>query len=65
MDNAYLGYSFEKLFTGSDATLKLNFSVQNIFTITKYTGQDPETNSGYQNAYPVPRIFALGLNLNF
>ncbi len=65
MDNAYVGYSFGKLFAGSDATLKLNFSVQNIFTITKYTGQDPETNSGYQNAYPVPRIFALGLNLNF
>jgi len=65
MDNAYVGYSFGKIFTGSDATLKLNFSVQNIFTITDYTGQDPETNSGYQNAYPVPRIFALGLNLNF
>jgi iron complex outermembrane receptor protein len=65
MDNAYVGYSFGKLISGSDATLKLNFSVQNIFTITDYTGQDPETNSGYQNAYPVPRIFALGLNLNF
>jgi len=65
MDNAYVGYTFGKLFNGSDAALKLNFSVQNIFTITKYTGQDPETNSGYQNAYPVPRIYALGLNLNF
>ncbi len=65
MDNIYLGYSFGKLFTGSDATLKLNFSVQNIFTITDYTGQDPEASSGYQNAYPVPRVFAFGLNLNF
>ncbi len=65
MDNFNVGYNFGKLFTGSTAVLKINASVQNIFTWTKYTGQDPETNSGYQVAYPVPRIFALGLNLNF
>jgi len=65
MDNFNIGYNFGKLHTGSSAVLRINASVQNIFTVTNYTGQDPETNSGYQVAYPIPRIFALGLNLNF
>jgi iron complex outermembrane receptor protein len=65
MDNVYVGYSFDKLFSHSNAVLKINASVQNVFTITKFTGLDPETNSGSQNAYPVPRVFAIGLNLNF
>jgi len=65
MDNAYIGYTFDKLFPRSNAVLKINASVQNVFTITKFTGLDPETNTGTQNAYPVPRTFAIGLNLNF
>jgi iron complex outermembrane receptor protein len=65
MDNAYIGYDFGRIVKGSDARLKANISVQNIFTITNYTGIDPETNSGTQNTYPVPRVFALGINLNF
>ena len=65
MDNAYIGYTFDKLFPHSNAVLKINASVQNVFTITKFTGLDPETNTGTQNAYPVPRTFAIGLNLNF
>jgi len=65
MDNAYLGYDFGKIVSGSSINLKMNVSVQNIFTITKFTGLDPETNNGTQNAYPVPRVFAFGLNLNF
>jgi iron complex outermembrane receptor protein len=65
MDNITMAYSFDKIIPHSKAVLKINASVQNIFTITKFTGQDPEANSGYQNYYPVPRIFAIGLNLNF
>jgi TonB-dependent starch-binding outer membrane protein SusC len=65
MDNFNVGYNFGKLFAGSSAVLRITASVQNVFTITNYTGQDPETNSGYQVSYPVPRVFALGLNLNF
>jgi len=65
MDNAYLGYDFGKIVRGTNINLKMNVSVQNIFTITKFTGLDPETNNGTQNAYPVPRVFAFGLNLNF
>jgi iron complex outermembrane receptor protein len=65
MDNVYLAYDFGKILTKEDIRLKLNVSVQNVFTITKFTGLDPETNTGTQNAYPVPRVFAFGLNLNF
>jgi TonB dependent receptor. len=65
MDNAYVGYDFSSLLRKSKVSLKMNVSVQNIFTITKFTGLDPETNSGYQNAYPVPRVVAFGLNMNF
>jgi len=65
MDNGYIGYNFGKIVRGSNMNLKMNVSVQNIFTITKFTGLDPETNNGTQNAYPVPRVFAFGLNLNF
>lgn len=64
MDNAFVGYNFG-LIKGTPLNLKANVSVQNIFTITKFTGLDPETNTGYQNTYPVPRVFALGINVNF
>ena len=65
MDNAYLAYDFGKIIPGQNIRLKVNASVQNVFTLTKFTGLDPESNSGSQNAYPVPRVFAFGLNLNF
>lgn len=65
MDNAYLGYDFGVIIPREDVRLKLNVSVQNVFTITKFTGLDPETNTGTQNNYPIPRVFAFGLNLNF
>ena len=49
------------------------FSVQNVYTFTKYSGMDPETYSpgggtwdGIDNgAYPVPRTFTFGIKLNF
>jgi hypothetical protein len=45
--------------------LGLSFSVQNVFTITNFKGLDPEANSGSANEYPVPRVYAFGVNLNF
>jgi len=45
--------------------LGLNFTVQNVFVLTNYDGLDPESNNGSENGYPVPRIFSLGINLNF
>ena len=36
--------------------------VQNVFTLTKYTGADPE---GLGYTYPLPRTFTFGLSLGF
>ena len=61
MDNMSIGYNFEKYFK-----TRLSFTAQNVFTITKYKGLDPEVNGGIDNNfYPRPRIFVLGLNLTF
>ncbi|MDB5014524.1 MAG: rane protein, partial [Daejeonella sp.] len=36
------------------------------FTVTKYSGLDPEINNGIDNNfYPRARTFVLGLNLGF
>jgi iron complex outermembrane receptor protein len=65
MDNLNLGYDFGKII-GNVATLRASATVQNVFTITKYTGLDPEIAGGIDNNfYPRPRIFSLGLNLGF
>ena len=65
MDNISIGYDFGKALANSKVGLNVNFSVQNVFIITNYQGLDPEANFGSENAYPVPRIFSMGLNLNF
>ncbi len=65
MDNISIGYDFGKVLANSKVGLNVNFSVQNVFIITNYSGLDPEANFGSENSYPVPRIFSMGLNLNF
>lgn len=66
MDNISLGYTFNKLFT-SQQNARVYFTVQNPFVITKYSGIDPEiSGEGIDNnIYPRPRVFMLGVNLNF
>ena len=65
MDNIFVGYDFGRILNDK-ASLRLNANVQNVFVITKYTGLDPEVNTGIDNNfYPRPRVFSLGLNLNF
>lgn len=64
MDYLNIGYNFGRV--AKIMNLALNFSVQNVFTITNYDGIDPEIAGGIDNNfYPNPRIFSLGLNLNF
>ena len=64
MDYLQLGYDFGKIANG--VGLRLNGTVQNVFTWTKYTGIDPEIQGGIDNNfYPNARTFTLGLNLNF
>jgi outer membrane receptor protein involved in Fe transport len=48
------------------ANLRVNANLQNVFTITKYTGVDPEIGNGVDNNfYARPRILSLGFNLGF
>jgi len=66
MDNISLGYNFTHLLNNPQSG-RIHFTVQNPFVITKYDGLDPEfTNNGIDNnIYPHPRVFIVGLNLNF
>ena len=46
--------------------MKVYGSAQNVLTITKYDGLDPEIYGGIDNnIYPRPRTFLLGVNLDF
>ena len=67
LDNINFGYNMGKVFNKS-ANLRLAASIQNVFVITKYKGLDPESSSdtGVDNTiYPRPRIYSLGVNLDF
>ena len=64
MDNITLGYSFDKLFGVLNGRVYL--TAQNVFTITKYDGLDPEVDGGYDGTlYPRPFTGIFGLSLNF
>jgi iron complex outermembrane receptor protein len=65
MDNINVGYNAGALIT-KNTNLRIGASVQNVFTITKYEGLDPEVSSGIDNNfYPRPRTFVLGATLEF
>ena len=79
--NFTLGYTFPASWMQRSHInrFRIYASVQNLFLITKYTGYDPEVdtfNFGYGNntgfsqgidffPYPRPRVWNLGVNLNF
>jgi len=64
MDNITLGYSFQNLFAAK-LSGRISASVQNVFTISKYSGLDPECGAIDSNIWPRPRTYTIGLNLNF
>lgn len=67
MDNITLGYTFKKFFTDKISG-RISVSMQNVFTVTKYSGIDPEIPGSEgvdNNIWPRPRTYTLGLNLNF
>lgn len=64
MDNVNIGYNAGKI--SRNVNLRLNASVQNVFTITKYQGLDPEISGGIDNnGYPRPRTYVLSVGLDF
>ncbi len=75
--NVQLGYTLPNSLTRIVAIQRLRLYVQaeNLFTLTRYTGCDPEVtggNSGYgtevgidRGVYPQNRTFTFGVNVNF
>ncbi len=64
MDNLILGCNLGKI--APKVNLNLTGMIQNVFTTTKYTGTDPEVLGGIESSfYPRPRIFSLGIGVNF
>lgn len=75
MDNLSLGYNFKHLLKDK-VNLRVSATVQNLFVISGYSGLDPElgndkvgtTNVGEgidNKFYPRPRVYSLGVNLDF
>ena len=70
--NVTLGYNFKKIKIVS--SLRVYASVQQLYTFTNYSGNNPEVSDnntsilslGVDNAlYPIPRTFAFGVNIGF
>ena len=79
MQNFTIGYNVQKEIKGINR-LRFYVTGQNLFVITDYSGLDPEVSSNPANfdllnglptagidyaAYPVPRIFTIGLTASF
>ena len=75
ISNVTLGYDFSRLFKKSIVSkARLYVSAQNLLTITKYSGMDPEIGYGFDEDwvsgidlgyYPSARTFLVGINLSF
>lgn len=77
ISNITLGYDFKKLFPEMPLSqARLYVTAQNLFTITGYSGMDPEVgysgNDSYSwgsgvdlGFYPSPKTFLVGVNLKF
>jgi TonB-linked SusC/RagA family outer membrane protein len=76
LQNLTLGYDFKKLWKSAPfEQLRLYFAAQNLFTITKYKGMDPENGKSISSEqwvtgvdvgnYPQPRTYMVGVNVKF
>ena len=69
LKNVELGYSFEKLLKKINSPisdLKIYVSAENLFTVTSYSGLDPESTDLIDyGTYPQARSFLFGVNVKF
>lgn len=75
ISNLTVGYDFKHLFPNMPLEkARIYFAVQNLLTITGYSGMDPEVGYGDGKSwvsgidignYPSPRTIMVGFNLNF
>lgn len=67
--NLSIGYTVKESWLNGKAKLRFFISGQNLFTITKYSGMDPEVgldNFGMDlGRYPLSRIYMTGVNATF
>lgn len=64
LDNLSLSYNVGTI--NKWASLTVSAMVQNVFTITGYSGTDPEVPNGMDNSfYPRPRTYSVSLGLQF
>ena len=71
LDNLTIGYNFKFNESKYVENLRVYLTAQNVFTITKYSGQDPEVNTtsvwnsgiDYPDFYPTVATVLLGVNL--
>lgn len=69
LKNLSIGYTVKERWLNGKANLRFFISGQNLFTITKYSGMDPEV--GLKNfgmdlgRYPLSRIYMTGVNATF
>lgn len=72
--NVSIGYTVPKRYTDKLrlSNLRVNFNVQNVATITNYSGLNPEVSNRRAieqgidvGSYPLPRMFVIGLNFDF
>jgi iron complex outermembrane receptor protein len=65
LDNVSVAYNFNNLLQ-EKFRLRVYLTSQNLITLTKYSGLDPEVFSGIDNnIYPRPRTFLLGVSLTY
>ena len=67
MDDINVGYTFDE-FKNWKGKIRVGASVQNVFTITNYSGLDPELTAADgvdNNLIPRPRLYTIRLNVNF
>ena len=74
--NVQIGYTLPQAISRKAAIsrLRVYLMAENLFTLTKYTGCDPEVTGGNgfgteqgidRGVYPMSRIFSVGVNLTF
>lgn len=73
--NVTLGYTFDLSQVEFAKSARLYLGIQNFLTFTSITGQNPEASLSRDNsitrygqirsAYPIPRTFTIGANINF
>lgn len=64
LKNLQLGYTLKNI--SSFRKIRAYLSVQNLFTLTKYTGVEPEVSHGFGSwNYPVLRTYTAGINITY